>query len=161
MEENNLIISIISIVFGVGGVGVAVITHLLNRRKYREEVRKESADADLRNEDFWKQRYDVLQKEVQNKDEWWKARYDCLYKEFESERALSNEIVKSFRAELNEMRNDYEQQREIERQKYNALMEQYRTFEEESKRKEDEYKGRITQLEDLVNKYEQRLEKKK
>ena len=57
------------------------------------------------------------------------------------------------------MRNDYEKQREIERQKYDALMEQYRNFEEESKKKENEYKERINALEDLVIQYERRLKK--
>ena len=57
------------------------------------------------------------------------------------------------------MRNDYEQQRELERQKYDKLMEQYKTFQEESEKKEHEYKERINTLEQLVSKYEKRLEK--
>ena len=41
--------------------------------------------------------------------------------------------------------------------KYDKLMEQYRSFEEESQRREQDYKQRISQLEDLVASYEQRL----
>ena len=159
MELNENTISIVSILFGTGGIVFAIITHLLDRKKYAQEVRKDAAEADMKGDEFWKQRYDVLQQEVENKDAWWKERYDALYKEFENERTLSNEIVRSFRAELNEMRNDYEKQREIERQKYDALMEQYRNFEEESKKKENEYKERINALEDLVIQYERRLKK--
>ena len=59
------------------------------------------------------------------------------------------------------MRNDYEKQREIERQKYDKLMEQYRAFEEESSVKEHEYRDRISALEELVTKYEKRLGAKK
>ena len=158
---NENVVSIISVFFGTGGIGYAVVTRLLDRKKYSQEVRTATSEADLKGDEFWKQRYDVLQKEVENKDNWWKDRYDALYKEYENERTLSNEIVKSFRTELNEMRNDYEQQRELERQKYDKLMEQYHTFEEESKKRESEYKERIATLEDLVSKYERRLESKK
>jgi hypothetical protein len=38
-------------------------------------------------------------------------------------------------------------------------MEQYRSFEEDSQKREHEYKQRISQLEELVAKYEQRLER--
>ena len=38
-------------------------------------------------------------------------------------------------------------------------MEQYKTFQEESEKKEHEYKERINTLEQLVSKYEKRLEK--
>lgn len=158
---NENVVSIISVFFGTGGIVYAIATRLLDRKKYSQEVRTATSEADLKGDEFWKQRYDVLQKEVENKDNWWKDRYDALYKEYENERTLSNEIVKSFRTELNEMRNDYEQQRELERQKYDKLMEQYRTFEEESKKRESEYKERIATLEDLVSKYERRLESKK
>ena len=158
---NENVVSIISVFFGTGGIVYAIATRLLDRKKYSQEVRAATSEADIKGDEFWKQRYDVLQKEVENKDNWWKDRYDALYKEYENERTLSNEIVKSFRTELNEMRNDYEQQREIERQKYDKLMEQYRTFEEESKKRESEYKERIATLEDLVSKYERRLESKK
>lgn len=158
---NENVVSIISVFFGAGGIVYAIVTRLLDRKKYSQEVRTATSEADLKGDEFWKQRYDVLQKEVENKDNWWKDRYDALYKEYENERTLSNEIVKSFRTELNEMRNDYEQQRELERQKYDKLMEQYRTFEEESKKRESEYKERIATLEDLVSKYERRLESKK
>ena len=147
--------SIISLIFGAGGIGYAIIARILDRRKYEQEVRNAQAEADLKGDDFWKKRYDVLQCEVQSKDVWWKERYDTLYKEFQ--RQLNNEIVKSFRTELNEMRSDYEKQRELDKQKYEKLLEQYRRFEEESQQQENEYKQRISQLENLVAKYEKRL----
>ena len=158
---NEHLVELISVLFGASGIGYAIITRIMNRKKYSQEVKEAEASANLKGDEFWKQRYDVLQKEVENKDTWWKARYDALYKEYENERTLSNEIVKSFRTELNEMRIDYEQQRDLERQKYNNLMEQYKHFEEESERKEKEYKERINQLEDLVSMYEKRLDQKK
>ena len=55
------------------------------------------------------------------------------------------------------MRADYEKQRELEKMKYDKLMEQYRSFEEESQKRETEYKQRISQLEQLVESYEKRL----
>lgn len=149
--------SIISLIFGAGGIGYAIIARILDRRKYEQEVRNAQAEADLKGDDFWKKRYDVLQCEVQSKDVWWKERYDTLYKEFQQERQLNNEIVKSFRTELNEMRSDYEKQRELDKQKYEKLLEQYRKFEEESQQQENEYKQRISHLENLVAKYEKRL----
>ena len=158
---NEHVTTIISIFFGTGGVVYAVVSRILDRKKYDQEVRGATAEADMKGEEFWKQRYDVLQKEVENKDTWWKVRYDSLYQEYENERHLTNEIINSFRNELNEMRNDYEKQREIERQKYDKLMEQYRAFEEESSVKEHEYRDRISALEELVTKYETRLGSKK
>lgn len=158
---NENVTTIISIFFGTGGVVYAVVSRILDRKKYDQEVRGATAEADMKGEEFWKQRYDVLQKEVENKDTWWKVRYDSLYQEYENERHLTNEIINSFRNELNEMRNDYEKQREIERQKYDKLMEQYRAFEEESSVKEHEYRDRISALEELVTKYEKRLGSKK
>lgn len=148
---------IISLLFGAGGIGYAVVSRVLDRKKYAQEVRVSQADADIKEDDFWKKRYDVLQAEVDNKDSWWKERYDALYVEYQNERKLSNEIVKSFRTELNEMRADYEKQRELEKMKYDKLMEQYRSFEEESQKRETEYKQRISQLEQLVESYEKRL----
>lgn len=148
---------IISLLFGAGGIGYAVVSRVLDRKKYAQEVRVSQADADIKEDDFWKKRYDVLQAEVDNKDSWWKERYDALYAEYQNERKLSNEIVKSFRTELNEMRADYEKQRELEKMKYDKLMEQYRSFEEESQKRETEYKHRISQLEQLVESYEKRL----
>ena len=158
---NENVTTIISIFFGTGGVVYAVVSRILDRKKYDQEVRGATAEADMKGEEFWKQRYDVLQKEVENKDTWWKVRYDSLYHEYENERHLTNEIINSFRNELNEMRNDHEKQREIERQKYDKLMEQYRAFEEESSVKEHEYRDRISALEELVTKYEKRLGSKK
>jgi hypothetical protein len=154
---NEQWINIVSLIFGTGGIGYAIIARILDKRKYAQEVREATAQADIKGDEFWKQRYDVLQKEVQSKDDWWKERYDSLYAEYQNERKLSNEIVKSFRNELEEMRSDYESQRELERAKYDKLMEQYRLFEEESQKRETEYKQRITQLEKIVEGYEQRL----
>ncbi len=154
---NEQLINIVSLIFGTGGIGYAIIARILDKRKYAQEVREATAQADIKGDEFWKQRYDVLQKEVQSKDDWWKERYDSLYAEYQNERKLSNEIVKSFRNELEEMRSDYEKQRELERAKYDKLMEQYKLFEEESQKREAEYKQRITQLEKIVEGYEQRL----
>ena len=150
METNNYIIEIFSILFGTGGIVYAIVIHFLNKKKYVQEVREASVDADIKGDTFWKQRYDVLQKEVDSKDNWWKERYDALYKEYQSERTLSNDILKSFRDELAEIREDYERQKEAERQRYEELR-------VESIRKETEYKNRITQLEELVKGYEKRL----
>lgn len=153
------IINIIISLFGVGSIGYVVISRMLDHKKYNQEVRNIQAEADIKGDEFWKKRYDILQKEVENKDGWWKERYNTLYQEYQNERNLSNEIVKSFRTELNEMRNDYENQRELEKRKYDKLMEQYHSFEEDSQKKELEYKQRISQLEELVEKYEKRLER--
>ena len=150
METNNYIIEIFSILFGTGGIVYAIVTHFLNKKKYVQEVREASVNADIKGDTFWKQRYDVLQKEVDSKDNWWKERYNALYKEYQNERTLSNDILKSFRDELAEIREDYERQKEAERQRYEELR-------VESIRKETEYKNRITQLEELVKGYEKRL----
>ena len=149
--------SIISLIFGTGGIGFALVSKFLDRKKYEQEVRDASAEADIKGDEFWKKRYDVLQKEGETKDTWWKSRYDALYLEYQNERKLSNEIIVSFRSELNIMRSDYEKQREAEKQKYNQLFEQYKNFEEESQRREKEYKQRISQLEELVSKYERKI----
>ena len=89
---NENVVSIVSILFGTGSIIYAIVTHFLDKKKYDQEVRKDTAEADIKGDEFWKQRYDVLQKEVDNKDTWWKERYDALYKEYENERTLSNEI---------------------------------------------------------------------
>lgn len=157
LSEN--LVELISLLFGVGGIGYAFIARILDRKKYEQEVRNAAAEADIKGDDFWKKRYDVLQQEVDNKDSWWKERYDTLYNEYQNERKLSNEIVKTFRTELNEMRDDYDKQRELEKMKYDKLLEQYRALEEESQQRENEYKQRIQQLENLVSTYEQRLKK--
>lgn len=151
--------AVISLLFGTGGIGYAIIARILDRRKYNQEVKEAEASANLKGDEFWKQRYEILQKEINNKDEWWKERYEGLKREYDNERKLSNEIVQNFRNELNIMRDEYDKQRELERQKYNLLMEQYRNFEEESLQKESEYKERIYQLEELVSKYEKRIER--
>lgn len=148
---------IISLLFGGGGIIYTIISKILDRKKYNQEVRSAEAEANLKDDDFWKKRYDVLQREKDDKDAWWKERYNTLYNEYQNERKLSNEIVKSFRIELNDIRSDYEAQRELEKTKYDNLMEQYRRLEEESQEREKQYKQRISQLEDLVTSYENRL----
>lgn len=153
-------VTIISSLFGVGGIGYAVISRALDKKKYEQEVRSNAADADLKGDEFWRKRYDVLNQEVDSKDTWWKDRYDTLYSEYQNERKLSNEIIVSFRSELSEMRSDYEKQRELEKQKYTQLMEQYHILEEESQKREKNYKQKISQLEDMIEKYEQRLNSK-
>lgn len=155
--DNTL--EIVSLIFGTSGVGFAVISRVMNQKKYEQEIKQSQAEINVKEDDFWKKRYDILQAEVDNKDEWWKNRYDALYAEYQNERKLNNEIVKTFRVELNEMRADYEKQREIEKRRYEDLIEQYRRFEEESKHREIEYKGRIQQLERMVEEYERRLNK--
>lgn len=155
LSENTT--TILSLLFGTGGIGYAVISRLMDRKKYTQEVRCSEFDADIKSDEFWKKRYDVLNEELISKDGWWKERYDNLYSEFQNERQLSNELVKSFRTELNEIRNDYDRQREIDKQKYDNLMLQYRAFEEESKKQENVQIQRISQLEKLVAQYEKRL----
>lgn len=154
-SENT--VSVISVIFGTGGIGYAIISRLLDRKKYEQEVRDASASADIKSDEFWKNRYEILNKEIAAKDDWWKERYDALYEENKNERKLSNEIITIFRSELSEMRVDYEKQREIERERYSQLLKQYEQFEEESMKKEKEYKVRINQLEDLVSKYESKI----
>ena len=156
--DNGL--ELFSLAFGTSGIGYAVVTRMMNKRKYEQELKQSQTEMDAKEDDFWRKRYDVLQNEVNNKDQWWKERYESLYEEYQNERRLSNEIVKSFRIELNEMRNEYEKQREQEKIKYNKLIEQYRLFEQESNKREIEYKQRISQLESLVKNYEQRINKK-
>lgn len=147
------IINILSILFGAGGIGFVIIQHLINRKKYNQEVRQESFNADIKSDEFWKNRYNVLNEELNNKDKWWKERYDNLYRELQEERKLSNEIIKNFRTELNEIREEYEQQRENDRKKYSELLNQYREVEFKNK----EQINRINQLEILVLEYERKL----
>lgn len=153
------IIEILSIVFGAGGIGFAIIDRVLNHRKYEQQVRTDAASADIHIDEFWKKRYDVLNQEMLNKDAWWKDRYDNLYNEFQDERKLSNEIINNFRQELNQIRKDYEKQKDIDKQKYDDLMRQYHDYQMEVERKNKEQMKRISQLEKLVTEYEKRLKK--
>jgi hypothetical protein len=155
MESNWL--QIFSLVFGSGGIAYGVIVHFLTKKKFDQEVRSLKADADLKGDNFWKQRYDTLQGELDSRDNWWKERYDKLDKDYEEERRTNIEMVKNFRSEINQMRTDYETQRDSERQRYDALLNQYREFERESERKEQEYKSRITKLEFMLSKYERKI----
>lgn len=158
---NNNLFGLISLLFGAGSIGYTIVSKILDRKKYEQEVRDLRAEADIKGDEFWKARYDVLQKEGVEKSNWWKDRYNTLYDEYQNERKLSNDIIKSFRTELNEMRNDYEKQREIEKRKYIQLLEQYNSYEEESEKRELDYKNRINQLETVISNYEKRLNSKK
>lgn len=154
---NDSVATIFGVLFGTGGILYAIIMHFVERRKYKAEVKELQANADIKSDEFWKNRYDVLNAEMQNKDTWWKERYDHLYEEFQNERKLSNEIVSSFRSELNEIREDYERQREIDKKKYGELLDQYNRFQEESNKQNNDNIRRINQLETLVAEYENRL----
>lgn len=155
--ETNLYFQIFSLIFGGGGIAYGVISHFLTKKKYDQEVRELKAEADLKGDNFWKQRYDVLQGELDSRDAWWTARYDKLDKDYEEERKTNIEMVKSFRTEINQMRQDYEEQRQNERKRYDALLNQYHEFEKESERKEQDYKDRITKLEFMLSKYERKI----
>lgn len=157
---SNEVVTVFSILFGTGSVGYIIISKILDHKRYIQEVREAEAEADIKSDEFWKNRYDILQKEMEAKDVWWKNRYDTLYVEYQNERKLSNEIIIIFRTELAEIRQSYEEQREIEREKYKQLLEQYKSLEEDSKKREAEYKRRINQLELTIIEYEQRLNKK-
>lgn len=157
---SNEVVTVFSILFGTGSVGYIIISKILDHKRYIQEVREAEAEADIKSDEFWKNRYNILQKELESKDNWWKNRYDTLYVEYQNERKLSNEIIVTFRAELAEIRQSYEEQRKIEREKYKQLLEQYKSLEEDSKKREAEYKRRINQLELTIIEYEQRLNKK-
>lgn len=148
------IFPVISLLFGVGSIGYAVVSRMLDRKKYEQEVRASQADADLKGEEFWKGRYDVLAAELDKKESWWKERYDNLYQEVQNERQLSNEMMTNFRNELNKIRDEYEAQRQADRDKYNRLMEEFRTQECEANRAAEEYKRRISDLEASIVAYE-------
>lgn len=148
------IFPVISLLFGVGSIGYAVVARMLDRKKYEQEVRASQADADLKGEEFWKGRYDVLAAELDKKESWWKERYDNLYQEVQNERRLSNEMTTNFRNELNKIRDEYEAQRQADRDKYNRLMEEFRTQEREANRAAEEYKRRISDLEASIVAYE-------
>lgn len=148
------IFPVISLLFGVGSIGYAVVARMLDRKKYEQEVRASQADADLKGEEFWKGRYDVLVAELDKKESWWKERYDNLYQEVQNERRLSNEMMTNFRNELNKIRDEYEAQCQADRDKYNRLMEEFRTQEREANRAAEEYKRRISDLEASIVAYE-------
>lgn len=156
MGDNLNIYNIFSFLFGAGGIGYAIVTRLLDKKKYDEEVRSQAADTDIKTDEFWKNRYDVLNEEMKNKDNWWKERYDNLYEEMQNERKMSNEIIQNFRIELNQIRDDYETQRAADKRKYEDLKERYEALQEESERKVKTQLERIAQLEKLLNEYESR-----
>ena len=158
---NDSFANVFGVLFGAGGILYAIIMHYVEKRKYNAEVKEKQANADIRTDEFWKNRYDVLNSEMQNKDAWWKERYDNLHEEFQNERKLSNEIVSNFRSELNQIREDYERQREIDKKKYDELLERYNRYQEESEQRNKESMKRINQLEALVAEYEKRLNNKK
>lgn len=61
------IVEIFSVLFGVGSIGFAVIDRVLNRKKYEQQVRQDTATADIHVDEFWKNRYDVLESEMKIK----------------------------------------------------------------------------------------------
>lgn len=150
-------VGLVSLLFGGGGIGYAVITRALDKRKYNQEVRFSEADADLKTDEFWKGRYDILENELKVKDAWWKERYDNLYKELQDERRLSNDIIKSFRAELNEIRQNYQKEHEADKEKYDKLIQEYREFELQAAKKNKDQIERIDQLERIISEYETKL----
>ena len=154
---NDNLVTLITTLFGAGGLIYGIVMHFLKKRSYNADVKEKEATADIKSDEFWKHRYDVLENEMKSKDTWWKERYDNLYSELQNERKLSNEIVANFRAELNQIREDYERQRESDKKKYGELLEQYNTFQEQSAQQNRENMNRITQLENLVTDYERRL----
>ena len=155
------IFPVISLLFGAGGIGYAIVARMLDRKKYEQEVRASQADADLKGEEFWKGRYDVLAAELDKKESWWKERYDNLYQEVQNERRLSNEMMTNFRNELNKIRDEYEAQRQADRDKYNRLMEEFRTQEREANQAAEEYKRRISDLEASITAYEEMIKSSK
>lgn len=151
------IFPIISLLFGAGGIGYAVVARMLDRKKYAQEVRCSQADADLKGEEFWKGRYGTLMNELDKKESWWKERYNNLYQEVQNERKLSNEMMTNFRNELNKIRDEYEAQRQADRDKYNRLMEEFRTQEREANKAAEDYKRRINELEASITAYEEMI----
>ena len=118
MTEN--IVTILGVLLGSGGIVTAIVVHFLDIRKFNNEVKSGRIDLDIKSDDFWKKRYDILNKELQDKDTWWKERYDSLYGQLQNERNLSNDIVKTLRQELSEIKKDYEEQHTRDEEKYNA-----------------------------------------
>ena len=160
MADGNFmttIFPVISLLFGAGGIGYAIVARMLDRKKYAQEVRYSQADADLKGEEFWKGRYDTLMAELDKKESWWKGRYDNLYQEVQNERKLSNEMMTNFRNELNKIREEYEAQRQADRDKYNRLMEEFRAQEHEASQAAEVYKKRINELEASIMAYEEMI----
>ena len=42
--------------FGAGGIGFALISRWLDRKKYAQEVRQEKSAADIKGDEVWKAR---------------------------------------------------------------------------------------------------------
>ena len=95
--------------------------------------------------------------ELDKKESWWKERYNNLYQEVQNERKLSNEMMTNFRNELNKIRDEYEAQRQADRDKYNRLMEEFRTQEREANKAAEDYKRRINELEASITAYEEMI----
>ena len=158
MTEN--IVTIFGVLLGSGGIITAIVTHFLDIRKFNNEVKSERIDLDIKSDDFWKKRYDILNKELHDKDTWWKERYDSLYGQLQNERNLSNDIVKTLRQELSEIKKDYEEQHTRDEEKYNVLVKQYEQFKKETAERNKVHMERINQLELLVDSYEQKINDK-
>lgn len=158
MTEN--IVTILGVLLGSGGIVTAIVVHFLDIRKFNNEVKSGRIDLDIKSDDFWKKRYDILNKELQDKDTWWKERYDSLYGQLQNERNLSNDIVKTLRQELSEIKKDYEEQHTRDEEKYNVLVKQYEQFKQETAERNKVQMERINQLELLVDSYEQKINDK-
>jgi len=147
------VIALLGVLFGAGSVGYLLVSKIIDRKKFNQEVRTAASEADIKGDEFWKKRYDVLENENKQKDEWWQARYNNLSTELNSEKGLTNEIIRSFRNELNEIRKEYESQKEYEQKKYKKLREDYDRLEKESEEKINSQLKRISQLEDMIDDY--------
>lgn len=158
MTEN--IVTILGVLLGSGGIVTAIVAHFLDIRKFNNEVKSGCIDLDIKSDDFWKKRYDILNKELHDKDTWWKERYDSLYGQLQNERNLSNDIVKTLRQELSEIKKDYEEQHTRDEEKYNVLVKQYEQFKQETAERNKVQMERINQLELLVDSYEQKINDK-
>jgi DNA repair exonuclease SbcCD ATPase subunit len=154
--ENNLI-TVFSVLFGSGSIAYLIINKLFSRAKYNQEVRKVEKEVDLQSDEFWKKRYEVLEKENKDKDAWWKERYENLYSELQTERGQNNEIFKNFREQLSEIRQDYENQIKSHKEKYNNLFKEYQNALQQSDEESRRFNNRINSLEEIIKAYEKKL----
>lgn len=66
-------------------------------------------------------------------------------------------MTTNFRNELNKIREEYEAQRQADRDKYNRLMEEFRAQEREASQAAEVYKERINELEASIMAYEEMI----
>lgn len=150
--ENGM--SLIGFLLGGSGVVYGVTMHLLNRRKNNAEASSTEKDVEAKGEAIWQTRYNAICQEMRERDGFWKERYDNLYEEYKEERSLNNEMIKSLRGELNNLRTDYENQRRLDKEKYDKLL--YESAEQERK-----YIARIDSLEQVISEYEKKVANEK